>query len=313
MRKNKIEGVKPFNDFFFKSCYDHQLLAGIACFGIDRDALLLNTFTNIQEGFEVGEVELLNEKKLEKLLGYKKTHCNVSKRKLIKCIDKGQPIIMGVDAYYMEMRTDVYQIEHAAHFTLVYGYDLDNAGVNVVDHRYLNSFDYKEEIVSLDNLLLSNKMFRKGTLNRRLSCYILKRKRNVRVVNPWLYIDEKQISNNQVNSLKNLKVLFGIAIGDLATAQNNATKIINYLKTLKSFYYILSKAELFVGSSERQEDVMALVGAYSNILSLFWKVEAQKNYTYITKHSHEILRKLETIEKLEERVYEFLLKERQAL
>jgi len=37
MKKNKIEGVKPFNDFFFKSCYHQQLIAGIASFGIDRD------------------------------------------------------------------------------------------------------------------------------------------------------------------------------------------------------------------------------------------------------------------------------------
>ena len=37
MRKNKVEGVKPFNDLFFKSCYDHQLLAGIASFGIDKE------------------------------------------------------------------------------------------------------------------------------------------------------------------------------------------------------------------------------------------------------------------------------------
>ena len=44
MKKNKIEGVKPFNDFFFKSCYHQQLIAGIASFGIDRDAILLNSF-----------------------------------------------------------------------------------------------------------------------------------------------------------------------------------------------------------------------------------------------------------------------------
>lgn len=313
MRKNKVEGVKPFNDLFFKSCYDHQLLAGIASFGIDKDALLLNTFTNIEEEFEVGEVELLNEKKLEKLLGYKKIHCNVNKRKLIKCIDKGQPIIMGIDAFYLEMRTDVYQIEHVAHFTLVYGYDLDKSETNVIDHRYLNSFDYKEEIVSLDNLLLSNKMFRKGTLNRRLSCYILKRKRNVEMVNPWYYIDEKLISNNQEKSLKNLKSLRNIASGDLAVAQNNVKKIIDYLKTLKTFYNILAKTQLFVDMHEHQEDAKSLVSAYSNILSLFWKIDAQKNYNLLEKYSTAILRKLDEIQSLEKRLYEFLLEARKEL
>ena len=40
MEKNKIEGVKPFNGFFFRSCYWHQLLAGISCLKIDEKYVL---------------------------------------------------------------------------------------------------------------------------------------------------------------------------------------------------------------------------------------------------------------------------------
>ena len=60
MKKNKINGVRPFNDFFFRSCYYHQLMAGIACFGIDRDAILLNAFTLIQNNFNAGKEGFLN-------------------------------------------------------------------------------------------------------------------------------------------------------------------------------------------------------------------------------------------------------------
>lgn len=82
MKKNKIEGVKPFNDFFFKSCYHQQLIAGIASFGIDRDAILLNSFVLIQNNFDVKKEDFINEKKIEKLLGYKRVHCNINKSKL---------------------------------------------------------------------------------------------------------------------------------------------------------------------------------------------------------------------------------------
>lgn len=34
MMKNKIDGVKPFNEFLYKSCYYHQLMAALECFGI---------------------------------------------------------------------------------------------------------------------------------------------------------------------------------------------------------------------------------------------------------------------------------------
>ena len=95
MKKNKISGVRPFNDFFFKNCYYHQLMAGVSCFGIDRDAILLNAFTLIQSNFNVEKEGFLHEEKLEKILGYKRVHCNINKAKFVRCIDKGQPIIMG--------------------------------------------------------------------------------------------------------------------------------------------------------------------------------------------------------------------------
>lgn len=87
MKKNRIDGVKPFNEFFFKSCYYHQLLAGLSCFGIGRDAILFNAFTLIKPDFEVQNEIIFQEERLEKMLGYRKIHCNMNKAKLIRCID----------------------------------------------------------------------------------------------------------------------------------------------------------------------------------------------------------------------------------
>ncbi len=44
MMKNKIDGVKPFNEFLYKSCYYHQLMAALECFGIEAKEVLLNGF-----------------------------------------------------------------------------------------------------------------------------------------------------------------------------------------------------------------------------------------------------------------------------
>lgn len=311
MKKNKICGVRPFNDFFFKSCYYHQLMAGVACFGIDRDAILLNAFTLIQPNFDAGKEGFLHEEKLEKLLGYKREHCNLNKAKFLRCIDKGQPIIMGVDCFYLESRPDTYQKQHVPHFILAYGYDLENGEVNVVDHQYRNSYEYQEKIISLDNLLLSNRMFRKGVLNRKRSCYILKQKRNIGSFDIWEYIDEEKINNNRENSLKNLNELRRITSYDLEAVQVNVEKITSYLNDLKTFYYTLSKTKFFIVASEKHASIMSLVSAYSNILSLFWKVKAQNNYDYITKRLDSILRKIDEIEALEKSIYDFLLEVRQ--
>lgn len=310
MKKNKINGVRPFNDFFFKSCYYHQLMAGIACFGVDRDAILLNTFTLIQNNFDTEKEGFLNEEKLEKLLGYEREHCNVNRAKLMRCIDKGYPVIMGVDCYYLESRPDTYQKQHLPHFILVYGYDIDNKEANVVDHQYRNSYEYKEKVISLDNLLLATKMYRKGILDRKRSCYILKKKRDVGAFDIWSYINEERINDNRKNSLNNLNELRRILTQDLKAARENVEKLASYLGELKNFYYTLAKTKFFLANQQKQESIMSLVSGYSNILSLFWKVKAQNNYEYITKHLESVLRKLDEIEVLEKIVYDFLLEVR---
>lgn len=310
MKKNKINGVRPFNDFFFKSCYYHQLMAGIACFGVDRDAILLNAFTLIQTNFNAGKEGFLHEEKLEKLLGYKREHCNVNRVKLIRCIDKGYPVIMGVDCYYFESRPDTYQKQHVPHFILVYGYDLENGEANVVDHQYRNSYAYQEKSISLENLLLSNQMFTRGILNRKKSCYILKRNKNSSTFDIWQYIDEEKINCNRKNSLNNINELRRIVSNDLQCARENVDKITGYLNDLKTFYYTLAKTKFFIENQEKQESIMLLVSAYSNVLSLFWKVKAQNNYDYITKRLDSVLRKLDEIETLEKIIYDFLLEVR---
>ena len=44
MKKYKIEGVQPFNKFSFRSCYYHQLIAALSCFGISFESVLLSSF-----------------------------------------------------------------------------------------------------------------------------------------------------------------------------------------------------------------------------------------------------------------------------
>lgn len=313
MKKNRIDGVKPFNEFFFKSCYYHQLLAGLSCFGIGRDAILFNAFILIKPDFEVQNEIIFQGERLEKMLGYRKIHCNMNKAKLIRCIDKGQPIIMGVDCYYLESRLETYGKENSPHFILVYGYDLIKNEANVVDHQYINSYKYQEKVINLDNLLLANCMFTKGILNRKLSCYILKKRRNAGVFEIWQHIEYETINDNRHNSIENLDELQWMVVHDLEGVAKKVDEIINYFTELKVFYYALAKMTFYEENPEKQEIILSLVSAYSNLLSLFWKVKAQNNYDYITKHLQKIFRKIEEVKTLEKDVYDYLLVMKEAV
>lgn len=85
---------------------------------------------------------------------------------MVKRIDKGCPVIVGVDCFYLESRSDTYRITHAPHFILAYGYDLEKREVNVVDHIYRNSFEYSKKTISLDNLLWANAMYKRNPIKR---------------------------------------------------------------------------------------------------------------------------------------------------
>lgn len=69
MRKFKIEGVKPFKRFLFRTCYYHQLISALSCFDIDAEYILANAFTFIRDNFEYEDKDIYPEKELLEKLG----------------------------------------------------------------------------------------------------------------------------------------------------------------------------------------------------------------------------------------------------
>ena len=310
MKKNKIEGIIPFNDFFFRSCYYHQLISGLSCFGIKKEQVLLNAITLINDNYVVGGGGELDESKLEKTFGYKRKYCNIDKSKLIKSIDAGNPLIVGVDCFYLESRPDSYKIQHMAHYILVYGYDLEKETLNIVDHQYRNSMDYTEKIVSLENILYANKMYRKGVLKRRLSCYILEKVKKSEKYDFGNSFDNEKLNHNREYALKNLDNLRMMLKSDFYKIDEKIDEIILYLINIREFYLILSEMEIFRDEHEGKDDITALMSGYYNLLSVFWKVRAQINYEYLKKRRDIVLKKLDEIEANENKVYAFLKEER---
>ncbi len=307
MQNNKVMGVKPFNDFFFRSCYYHQLMAGLACFGIDTEIILLNSFLSVGEGFSAKNKDFLEEKKLAKAIGYKNIKCNLNKKKLVRFINRGNPIIVGVDCYYLESRPDTYLKRNSAHFILLYGYDLEKGTVNIIDHNYINSGDYMEKEVSMENVLLANKMFHKGVYKRKYTCRRLKKTKKKKGFDFWKRINKNMLKSNQELSLKNLYELKQLFVYDLQGLKEQVDKIVEYLKSLKTFYFSLSKTRLFLNDRHRQVKITELINGYSNILSLLWKMRAQNDYEYANKKLENILRKIDEIQENEKQAYAFLL------
>ncbi len=87
MRKNIIDGVKPFSDFYFKTCYYHQMIAALSCFGIAAENVLMNTIMLVHDDFVIEDKDFYNDDELMSRLGCKLKKCNVAEKMLVRNID----------------------------------------------------------------------------------------------------------------------------------------------------------------------------------------------------------------------------------
>ena len=307
MQKNEINGIKAFNRIKFNSCFYYQLITGLSCFDVDQDSLLLSCASYIQEGFKIENNFFLEDKKFAREMGYKINKFRVSKKRLTQAIDKGCPLIIGVDYFYLQSNAQTYMKRHTPHFILVYGYDLNSDEVNVVDHDYVNSAEYVKSRISLENLLFANKMLRRSRYESRFMGYLVKPVTVKKDCSVWDYVKIHELMKNQDAALKNIEALKQGFLTDLDQLQQRQDEIIQYLKEIQSFYLIYSNIACISQNPQRMETVSCLISAYSNILSLFWKMKAQKNYKSAQKMLNAILRKLDEIVRLEECFYTYVL------
>ena len=196
--------------------------------------------------------------------------------------------------------------QHLPHYILVYGYDLEKGEVDIVDHNYANSYEYMQKSISMENLLLASRMFKEENPKRRYACCKLKKRGNFKDFSIWEKITNKNLLRSYQNSLKNLEELKRLFVSDIYEIEKKSDRLIEYLTKLKSLYFTISQTKFFKETKQREDTIGALTGAYSNVLSLFWKMKAQRNYEYGQRKQDRVLRKIEEIERLEEEIYKIL-------
>jgi phenylalanine racemase len=307
VKNNKIEGVQPFNRFFFRSCYYHQLIAGLAAFGIPAESILLSYFVFPRKGFEIEKI-VIPEKTLEKVLGYQNKRCNLSKKQLLHNIDKQRPVIVGVDCFHFESRPDTYQKMHDPHYVLVYGYDIDNGTLNVVDHNYRNSWEYSEKIISIGNLLYANKMLRNRPLKRKTTMQILKRcvnkEINDSIILEWYKCDLFQQA--KIDSELNLETLKSMVSQSSTVLADKSRIVTNYLQEMKNFFSNLNAISVFKNTRDCLEKIFIIISAYSNLLSIFWRMESKNDYEFAYRHKENIQRKIDELICAEKIIYDYI-------
>ena len=306
MRKNIIKGIKPFNDLYFRSCYYHQLLAGLSAFNIDKDEVLLSFYTLSYDDFKFVELDFNKIKDYQKSLSYKLKAININRNKLVKLIDKGYPLIIGIDCFYLESKEETYKKLHEPHFILSYGYDLDKDEVNIVEHDYKNDYNYTTKVISLSNLLLANNKF-KYISKRRKTCRIIMKNNNKKSnYSMWNYLTKDVLENSFTSSKNNLDKLSNMISNNSSMLLDNQKVLSDYLLKMKMNYYLINQTNLF-NDNDTSNALDELTNAYSFILSLMWKIGYVKNTKIIEKNKESILRRINEIICLEEKIKQIII------
>lgn len=308
MNANKIEGVKPFNSFFYRSCYYHQLISALSCFGIDEDNVLCNVFPVLSENFLVENNEMISENELLKYVGCKMVKCNLSKYKLFKNIDRGNPIIVGVDSYYLESRRDTYGREHVMHYVLVLGYNKKKDEAYVVDHNYVNSWHFEEKTISLSNLLLAENKYCKSNVKYKYTSKIIKNvdsKLNSTYLELWKHLPAENFERNRMISERNLLALKEIITGESEILEQKSPVITEYMNKVCEFYKSFSYIKIM---QEQKYNIVVsrLASAYGVICSLLWKLAAKRNYLITEEQKEKLMRKIDEIIETEEKMYKIM-------
>ena len=302
MAAYKLKEPIPFNDFVFKSCYYHQLLAGLSVLDIEKDGILIQRFLFTQENFSTAEKVIFTDKEAERAMGFALKKSRLNERRLKRAIQKGYPLIVGVDSFYFKSRDESYSKHHDLHFILVYGFDDEKDEAYAVDHDYRNGM-YSLKTLSLKNVLYASKMLKTGVKKSKYNCRIIQKRENAQKfsLKIWDYITEEELQNSRRCSQENIKELKRMFESDVAALQENSLKIEQYCKDLKAFYFAFSKTRLFQ-NAENAAIVNGIIGAYNVFVSLFWKMHVKNKYTHDESSLEKILRKADMLDALEEQL-----------
>lgn len=297
---NKIEGVKPFNLLTLQNCYVHQLIAGAASFGIPYENILIGYFSFPKKDFQI-EKKHLTDKEMGKIWGYRRKECNLSLKEIVSNIDKHNPVIIGVDCFFLEGRPDSYQKRHCPHWILIYGYDFEHGTFNAVDQNYSNSYRYAEKKLSIENVLYANKMYRLPPLKRKKSCRVLikKKPKENGIIDMLEKIEWRLFESSKKISEKNLNTLNELISTEDERLQGKSSEITTYLQEMKYSFSILKRIDMFTDTQEKKTRVSFIGAAYSNLLSMFWKMESKKDYSFIFRYKDNVQQKINDLMKVE--------------
>lgn len=156
-----IDNIEPYNDVFYKDCFYNSAFPIVKHFNKDILIYLVNDIIAF-EGTKSAHMPLAAEyfpvKSLEDVMKEEGIQCKTQavcqdlEAEVKAAIDMKHPVIVWIDCFYKEDRTDTYKKVHWPHSLLIYGYNEERQVFFIVEHEFRDNLSYKKKVISYANL-----------------------------------------------------------------------------------------------------------------------------------------------------------------
>jgi len=157
--RRETDGIIPFNDIFYKSCFYNALFTVLQSCGYPIGYFYVNDFiiyiTNSYGFIKVEYQELKDCKQILRNIKvrYKgESHVTDIVRYAIDEINQGNILLIWNDPYYASIRKDAYRVKHRSHPWVVSDVDMENKHFVVYEHTNSDSLNYHKQELSFDEL-----------------------------------------------------------------------------------------------------------------------------------------------------------------
>lgn len=150
----ELTSIEPFNNVFYKGCFYNAYFPVLNHFGKNIDLILANDIvvynTSETSGHLDLDIDFISVKEfgdIQKTADLSMTVLPCTTHvvsRIIQSLSQGKPVIIPVDCFFENIRTDMYNKTHWPHFLLVYGYDINKKSFKIVEHDDVNNLTYKK-------------------------------------------------------------------------------------------------------------------------------------------------------------------------
>lgn len=328
-----LEGIEPFNDVYYKSCFYNSLFPIVKYLGKDVSTFLVNQIIAYNYDDNLKTIPLSASYRSIKddstildeigIFARTKEVSNDIIHDITSSISEGRPAILWVDSYYEPIRDDTFQKKHLVHTWLVFGFNDTKRECHIIEHRHSDSLVYEKYVLGYDDVINSYEGFIDNLQSSMVeipsySDYSNSKKESSRKKNGQVnhlhvfrenYLRYRDTVLEGLEGIKLFQKLYAMIIADENTLSENVVPLIDCLNEVIKIKKVEScRARMVLNT---KPDYARLVGEITDYWDFVRKQLARYMYTsaYKPENLTAIVKVIDTIYNLEHNYHKMLSKD----